>query len=166
MKWYVLQFTPTRFNSVFIFLNKFSDSWFCPMEHVVCRRADKIISFRKKHIPLFPGYLFVHADFECVPLSKYTAYQYIQRFVSFGSEPVPVQDEIIQGLMNREMKSDTPRGIKFINHDFASILLIEDSEKRNIAFLNYITDKYSATNLKRKEHDSINKNSEGEKTTA
>ena len=64
MKWYVLQFTTTRFAAVFAHLERLSFSYFCPMETERYRRPDKIVSYRERCFPLFPGYLFVQADFE------------------------------------------------------------------------------------------------------
>ncbi|MDU9498082.1 transcription termination factor NusG, partial [Escherichia coli] len=46
MKWYVLQFTTTRFAAVFAHLERLSFSYFCPMETERYRRPDKIVSYR------------------------------------------------------------------------------------------------------------------------
>jgi hypothetical protein len=64
MKWYVLQFTTTRFAAVFSHLEQHNFSYYCPMISEKYRRPDKQISFRERLLPLFPGYLFIQADFE------------------------------------------------------------------------------------------------------
>lgn len=142
MKWYVLAFTPTRFKSVFSFLDYLNVSWFCPMETVDYRRPDKVIGYRKKDRPLFPGYLFIKTDFECVHPTNVTAHQYIMRFISFGAEPVPVPDKMIMELMELKNVSEVSRGVRSIDHDFAAILLMDEPQKRSIALLNYIAEKF------------------------
>lgn len=150
MRWYVLQFTQTRFNAVFNYLDGLKLQWFCPMEQTTYARPDKLWCVRHKQAPLFPGYLFVRIDFSVTHSTKITAYQYISRFIAFGAEPVPVADDIVQSLYDRE-STEKPIGIKSISHEFAEILLIDDSVKRSIAFINYITGKSSIRSLKQKE---------------
>lgn len=95
MKWYVLQFTTTRFAAVFSHLEQHNFSYYCPMISEKYRRPDKQISFRERLLPLFPGYLFIQADFEKIHSSTITALPYVQRFIAFGGEPLPVPDEEI-----------------------------------------------------------------------
>ncbi|HEA1042337.1 TPA: transcription termination factor NusG, partial [Escherichia coli] len=105
MKWYVLQFTTTRFAAVFAHLERLSFSYFCPMETARYRRPDKIVSYRERCFPLFPGYLFVQADFEEVHFTIITAIPYVQRFISFGGEPLPVSEDVIEVLLRRQSQS-------------------------------------------------------------
>ncbi|WP_404873597.1 transcription termination/antitermination NusG family protein, partial [Klebsiella pneumoniae] len=53
MKWYVLQFTTTRFAAVFSHLEQHNFSYYCPMISEKYRRPDKQISFRERLLPLF-----------------------------------------------------------------------------------------------------------------
>ncbi|HGT9115211.1 transcription termination/antitermination NusG family protein [Escherichia coli] len=62
MKWYVLQFTTTRFAAVFKHLERLNFSYYCPMATEKYRRPDKQLSYRERLTPLFPGYLFIQAD--------------------------------------------------------------------------------------------------------
>jgi hypothetical protein len=55
MKWYVLQFTATRFTAVFSHLERLNFSYYCPMVTERYRRPDKEISYRERLIPLFRG---------------------------------------------------------------------------------------------------------------
>lgn len=150
MKWYVLQFTTTRFAAVFSHLERHRISYYCPMISEKYRRPDKQISFRERLLPLFPGYLFIQADFEKIQLSSVTALPYVQRFIAFGGEPLPVPDEEIfnvqQGERDQLSHSDCPRLVE--------IILMDDPRKRSIAMLNYITEKSLTHKMKRKQNDS------------
>jgi transcriptional antiterminator RfaH len=92
MKWYVLQFTTTRFAAVFPHLEQHNFSYYCPMISEKYRRPDKQISFRERLLPLFPGYLFIQADFE-----KFThllsPHPLCSAVYCFGGEPLPVPDD-------------------------------------------------------------------------
>lgn len=151
MKWYVLQFTTTRFAAVFAHLERLSFSYFCPMETERYRRPDKIVSYRERCFPLFPGYLFVQADFEEVHSTIITAIPYVQRFISFGGEPLPVSEDVIEVLLRRQSQSAQTNLLrKSIPHEFAEILLMENPQQRSMAFIHYITERSLTHKMKRK----------------
>ncbi|HAV8936363.1 TPA: transcription termination factor NusG [Escherichia coli] len=138
-QWYVLEFCTVRFKSVFAFLDSLGVEWFCPMHTTLQRRSDKLRSYRKVCSPLFPGYLFVRIDFDQLHTTAVTRNQYIRRFVSFGSEPVPLDDDIIHSLRDEQNHDgELSREVKLIDHDFAAILIIDDPLKRSLALLNYL----------------------------
>ncbi|WP_250150656.1 transcription termination/antitermination NusG family protein [Escherichia coli] len=70
---------------------------YCPMETERYRRPDKIISYRERRLPLFPV-IFLSADFEEVHSTTITAIPYVQRFISFGGEPLPVPEDVMAEL--------------------------------------------------------------------
>ena len=154
MKWYVLQFTTTRFAAVFAHLERLSFSYFSPMETERYRRPDKIVSYRERCFPLFPGYLFVQADFEEVHSTIITAIPYVQRFISFGGEPLPVSEDVIEVLLRRQSQSAQTNLLrKSIPHEFAEILLMENPQQRSMAFIHYITERSLTHKMKRKKND-------------
>ena len=52
-------------------------------------------------LPLFPGYLFVQADLEKVPLSQVNTTPGVLRLVDFGGGPQPVPHHVIEGIAGR-----------------------------------------------------------------
>ncbi|EIS1621968.1 transcription termination factor NusG [Salmonella enterica subsp. enterica serovar Sandiego] len=169
MKWYVLQFTATRYMSVFTHLERLNFSYFCPMKTERYRRPDKILSFREKSYPAFPGYLFIQADFEEIHSTKITSIPYIQRFISFGGEPLPVPEEVMQELLSRDWLSPNSKNVskKSIPHRLAEILLMENAQQRSTAFINYITENSLTHKMKRKTNERYQtKNSKRAQTSA
>jgi transcription antitermination factor NusG len=79
------------------------------------RRPDKIISYRERRLPLFPGYLFIQADFEEVHSTTITAIPYVQRFISFGGEPLPVPEDVMAELLYRQSYNSSGKYFKEIN---------------------------------------------------
>ncbi|WP_338748514.1 transcription termination/antitermination NusG family protein [Escherichia coli] len=55
----------------------------------------------RKTFAAFPGYLFIQADFEEVHSTTITAIPYVQRFISFGGEPLPVPEDVMAELLYR-----------------------------------------------------------------
>jgi transcriptional antiterminator RfaH len=159
MEWYVLQFTTTRFTAVFAHLERMKFSYFCPMETEKYRRPDKVISYRERRSPLFPGYLFIQADFEEVHSTTITAIPYVQRFISFGGEPLPVPEDVMAELLAKENISSAQTNLlrKSIPHELAEILLMENSQQRSMAFIHYITERSLTHKKKRNKHDSYEK---------
>lgn len=155
MEWYVLQFTTTRFAAVFAHLERLNFSYFCPMETERYRRPDKIISYRERRLPLFPGYLFIQADFEEVHSTTITAIPYVQRFISFGGEPLPVPEDVMAELLCRQSHTTAQANIlrKSIPHEFAEILLMDNPQQRSMAFIHYITERSLTHKMKRKKND-------------
>ncbi len=149
MKWYVLQFTATRFVAVFKHLESLNHPYYCPMISEKYRRPDKQHSFRQRLVPLFNGYLFIQADFEKTHSTAITSIPYVQRFIAFGGEPLPVPEDEIgnvkKGERNQLVMSDSPR--------LMEIMLMEDAKKRSVSMLNYITEKSLTHKMKRKKND-------------
>lgn len=158
MKWYVLQFTTTRFVAVFTHLERMQISYFCPMETEKYRRPDKILSYRERRSPLFPGYLFVQADFDEIHSSQITSIPYIQRFISFGGEPLPVPEDVMAEILSRQKSSSATNMLrKSIPHEFTQILLMDNPQQRSIAFIHYITERSLTHKKKWIKHDSYEK---------
>ncbi|HFG1327295.1 TPA: transcription termination/antitermination NusG family protein, partial [Klebsiella pneumoniae] len=164
MEWYVLQFTTTRFAAVFAHLERLNFSYFCPMETERYRRPDKIISYRERRLPLFPGYLFIQADFEEVHSTTITAIPYVQRFISFGGEPLPVPEDVMAELLYRQSHTTAQANLlrKSIPHDFAEILLMDNPQQRSMAFIHYITERSLTHKMKRKKNDCYPKKNRNE----
>lgn len=102
----------------------------------------------------FPGYLFVQADFEEVHSTIITAIPYVQRFISFGGEPLPVSEDVIEVLLRRQSQSAQTNLLrKSIPHEFAEILLMENPQQRSMAFIHYITERSLTHKMKRKKND-------------
>ncbi len=47
------------------------------------RRPDKQLSYRERLTPLFPGYLFIQADFDEVHTTTITGLPHTQRFIEY-----------------------------------------------------------------------------------
>ncbi|EEF8798591.1 transcription termination factor NusG [Salmonella enterica] len=159
MEWYVLQFTTTRFAAVFAHLERMNLSYFCPMETEMYRRPDKVISYRERRTPLFPGYLFIQADFQETHSTTITSLPYVQRFISFGGEPLPVPEGVMAELLERLKSSSSQTNLskKSIPHELAEILLMDNPQQRSMAFIHYITERSLTHKKKRIKHDSYEK---------
>ena len=60
-----------------------------------------------KHFPLFPGYIFVQADLQKVPLSQINASPGVLGLVASGGDPQPVPYDVIEKIMERLRYMDT-----------------------------------------------------------
>jgi transcriptional antiterminator RfaH len=60
-----------------------------------------------KHFPLFPGYIFVQADLQKVPLSQINANPGVLRLVTFGEDPQPIPHNVIEEIAERSKHIDT-----------------------------------------------------------
>ncbi|WP_306823545.1 transcription termination/antitermination NusG family protein, partial [Salmonella enterica] len=154
MKWYVLQFTATRFQTVFKHLENMGVQFYCPMDaskHY--RRPDNQIGFRKRPVPLFPGYLFVNVDFGSIHSTKITALPWTQRFISFGGEPVPISEEDLTNVLVFEKgRGKSPSSeqapediVKSIPHELAVVLLEDNPEKRSMLLLRYLDERFRSS---------------------
>ncbi|WLS81234.1 transcription termination/antitermination NusG family protein (plasmid) [Erwinia pyri] len=153
MKWYVLQFTATRYVAVFKHLESLNHSYYCPMITEKYRRPDKQLSFRERLVPLFSGYLFIQADFESCHSTTITSIPYLQRFIAFGGEPLPVPDNVVCNIQ----KAERNQLVYGESPELMEIMLMEEPRKRSIAMLNYITEKSLTHKMKRKQNDSDKK---------
>lgn len=62
--------------------------------------------------PLFPGYLFVRADWENVPLAAVTWTPGVRRVVGFGGRPAVVPDEVIGFIRDRLERLEARGGLR------------------------------------------------------
>lgn len=159
MKWYVLQFTTTRFEAVFTHLKRINISYFCPMKTEKYRRPDKIISYRERRTPLFPGYLFIQVDFQGVDSTTVTSLPYVQRIISFGSEPLPVPEDVMADLLDSSSSSSAQINLmeKSTHYALAEIFLMENEQQRSMALIHLITDR-SLINVKERIKQERNEN--------
>lgn len=146
-RWYVLRFTTNRFKAVEGFLLLNHVTYFCPMRHDYVLRSDKVCSMRKRLTPAFPGYLFVHIDFETTHPENLSAFRHIYGLVSFGKEPMPVTQLTIDAMntWSWDAESISSSSKKTIPHRFAEILLISDPLKRSVSLLNYLIENHSSS---------------------
>jgi transcription antitermination factor NusG len=54
-----------------------------------------------KRLPLFPGYIFVQADLQKVPLSQINASPGVLGLVAFGGDPQPIPHDVIEEIVER-----------------------------------------------------------------
>ncbi|EMR7861189.1 transcription termination/antitermination factor NusG [Escherichia coli] len=137
--WYVLEFCSARTARVFSHLERLGVTFWCPLTCSHYRRSDKNC-FRRKEVPLFPGYVFIKIDFNKTHSTTVTLVPWVKSFVSFGGEPVPVCEEIILGLRRRETNywgEYSP--IRGIPHELAEILLENNPMKRSFLFFKYLS---------------------------
>lgn len=94
-QWFALHTKPYAEKRVAIHLAKRDIETFVPG----VRRADAKTAnvFR----PLFPGYLFVHINLSEVSGARWLRYPGIRYLVTYGDEPVPVQEEVIAFLRQK-----------------------------------------------------------------
>ena len=56
---------------------------------------------RMRSVPFFPGYLFVQADLQQIPLSQINTTPGVNRLVAFGDDPQPVPPRVIEMISER-----------------------------------------------------------------
>lgn len=91
MKWYAIHTRSRHEKQVDLFLSERGIETFLPLIHTLSRRRD-----RKKYVdvPLFPGYMFVHADKESLFDVKYT--RGVTRIIGTDIDtPTPIPDKQI-----------------------------------------------------------------------
>jgi transcriptional antiterminator RfaH len=97
MHWYAVNSKPRQENLAEQNLQRLGVETFYPQ-----LRQNKVIRRRRQTVigPLFPGYLFVRFNLD----AQYRAVNYargVRKLVAFGSEPVLVDDEIIESIKSR-----------------------------------------------------------------
>lgn len=70
-----------------------------------------------KQFPLFPGYIFVQADLQKVPLSQINASPGVLRLVTFGEDPYPIPHKVIEEIAERSKLMDTLKQEPFRSGD-------------------------------------------------
>ncbi len=96
-QWYVIQAKPKKDLEAQTWLTLKGIEIFSPFMECVMLRGGRLVSSRK---PLFPGYLFAH----CCLRDDYSLIHWgrgIKKIVSFGAEPLPVADEVIELIRER-----------------------------------------------------------------
>ena len=101
MEWYAIHTRSRHEKQVDLFLRERGVETFLPLVHTLSRRRD-----RKKYIdmPLFPGYMFVCGDKECLFDVKYTR-GVIGIIGADMDTPTPIPDKQIQDIRSI-MESD------------------------------------------------------------
>jgi transcriptional antiterminator RfaH len=74
-----------------------------------------------KHFPLFPGYIFVQADLQKVPLSQINATPGVLGLVASGGDPQPVPNDVIEGIVERLKYMDTLKREPFCPGDVVRV---------------------------------------------
>lgn len=64
-------------------------------------KARRVNPRARPMVPLFPGYLFVHLNFDLVAISAINWAPGVVRLVDFGDGPVVVPDEVIEHVKRR-----------------------------------------------------------------
>lgn len=95
--WYVIQTKPKKEHEARSYLSMKGVEIFSPTMEIVAVRGAKMVEERR---PLFPGYLFGHF---AIP-DDYSLVRWghgVKKIVSFGPEPLPVPDEVIDLIRQR-----------------------------------------------------------------
>lgn len=102
----------------------------------------------KAEEPLFPGYLFIRLDRQLDNWYPIRSTRGVARVVSFGGEPTPVRDELIEQLRQRLAASVTKKsqfqpGERVQLHggsfnEFEAIFVSADGDERSVILLNLL----------------------------
>lgn len=106
---------------------------------------------QSKHVePLFPGYLFIRLDRDQDNWYPIRSTRGVSRVVSFGGQPLPVQDELIDQLRQRIAAPDASAATPAFQpgervhvtgggfQDLEAIFVATDGEQRSIILLNLL----------------------------
>ena len=124
-------------------------------QHFECYRPLKAPSASRGSTPgrngeaLFPGYLFIRLD--CTHDNWYPirSTRGVSRVVTFGGQPTPVRDELIEQLRQRLARDERPTNLTFKPGervqvcggsfaDIEAIFVASDGEERSIILLNLL----------------------------
>lgn len=101
----------------------------------------------KTEEPLFPGYLFIRLDRHMDNWYPIRSTRGVSRVVSFGGEPTPVRDELIEQLRQRlatpvEKPQFSPGELVTLHGDsfneLEAIFVCADGEERSVILLNLL----------------------------
>ncbi|MGN5593472.1 transcription/translation regulatory transformer protein RfaH [Stutzerimonas nitrititolerans] len=113
-------------------------------QHFECYRPQK---HGKTEEPLFPGYLFIRLDRQLDNWYPIRSTRGVARVISFGGEPTPVRDELIEQLRERlAAPAEKPRfqpGERVQLHggsfrELEAIFVSADGEERSVILLNLL----------------------------
>lgn len=141
--WYLVQCKPRQDRRALEHLER--QGYSCQLfEHQVERLTKGKLVYSNE--PMFPGYLFIHLDRiedNWLPIRSTRGVSHI---VSFGNQAIPVPQEVIERLQNRESGIPAPifeKGDKVvINEDglqnLEAIFVARDGEERVLLLLNIL----------------------------
>jgi transcriptional antiterminator RfaH len=95
--WYVIQTKPKKEKEAESYLSIKGLKIFSPLIESFAQRRGR---FSKEIKPLFPNYIFGNFD----PIADYTLVKYgkgVNKIVSFGTDPTPISEVVVEGIMNR-----------------------------------------------------------------
>ncbi len=76
--------------------------------------------------PYFPGYLFVRADMPQVSFSSFAWLPFARGLVSFGGEPPPIPDELIQAIRRRVDEINAAGGEQLEGLKRGDVVVVQD----------------------------------------
>ena len=96
VNWYALRSKPRKEEAVYRqALNQGFEAYYPRI------RVQPVNPRSRKVRPYFPGYLFICADLEQVGLSAFQWMPHTHGLVSFGGEPAPVPENLVQAIRKR-----------------------------------------------------------------
>lgn len=136
-RWYLIQTKPRQESRAEEHLRRQHYECFRPLRRLPGSRGEKTES-------LFPGYLFIHLD--CIQQNWYPirSTRGVKRIVSFGSEPTPVQDSLIEDLRLRSdlaqqaLAFNPGEPVRYRQNEHCcldAIFLAADGEERSLILL-------------------------------
>lgn len=98
LNWYLVQLKPNGHRLAKVNLERQGFKTFLPLQNVTTRSAHKFVD---RHVPLFPGYMFVELDTAQNAWRKVNSTLGVARIVSLGGTPTPVPSAIINEFISR-----------------------------------------------------------------
>ena len=98
LNWYLVQLKPNGHRLAKANLERQGFKTFLPQQNVTTRSAHKFVD---RHVPLFPGYMFVELDTAQNAWRKVNSTLGVARIVSLGGTPTPVPSAIINEFISR-----------------------------------------------------------------
>ena len=98
LNWYLVQLKPNGHRLAKVNLERQGFKTFLPLQNVTTRSAHKFVD---RHVPLFPGNMFVELDTAQNAWRKVNSTLGVARIVSLGGTPTPVPSAIINEFISR-----------------------------------------------------------------
>lgn len=98
LNWYLVQLKPNGHRLAKANLEKQGFKTFLPLQNVTTRSAHKFVD---RHVPLFPGHMFVELDTAQNAWRKVNSTLGVARIVSLSGTPTPVPSAIINEFISR-----------------------------------------------------------------
>ena len=98
LNWYLVQLKPNGHRLAKVNLERQGFKTFLPLQNVTTRSAHKFVD---RHVPLFPGYMFVELDTAQNAWRKVNSTLGVARIVSLGGTPTPVPNDIVNEFISR-----------------------------------------------------------------